>query len=231
MTDLHSHILWGLDDGAANAKETLKMLRQAERQGIKRIAATTHAYPSRPFNMRAYTKRLDEARDLCESRGLDIELLSGAEIAATFNTASALRSGFLPTLANSDYALIELWHNISWQQTYEVADSILKAGFIPIFSHIERYSCFVWEPKRALKFRRETGAILQMNAETLLYKQGLLTKRFVKRMLAEHGIDVVASDMHNAHDRPPNLGLARRFLAESVGESYARRLTSFEVKA
>lgn len=230
MNDLHAHILWGMDDGAADSQETLDMLKAAASQGVRKLAATVHACPGvRHFDPEAYAARLSQAQALCVEHGLDISLLPGAEIAATFQTASALRNRSVPTLGNSDYALIELWHGIDWQKVYAVTNSVLQAGCIPILSHVERYSCFVWEPRRSLRFRRETGALLQMNASTLLRPQGVMCRRFVKRMLTEGGIDMVASDAHNMRHRPPNLGEARKILRRTVGREYAARLTCFEV--
>ena len=62
LTDIHQHLIWGLDDGA-NSRETMfSMLREAHRQGIKTVVATSHAAPGfQPFDIESYTQRLAEA--------------------------------------------------------------------------------------------------------------------------------------------------------------------------
>lgn len=39
MIDIHAHILPGLDDGAADLEESIRMLRLAEEQGVHKIIA------------------------------------------------------------------------------------------------------------------------------------------------------------------------------------------------
>ena len=46
-TDIHSHILPGVDDGATDMEETLAMLKEAYEQGIRTIFATPHYIPGR----------------------------------------------------------------------------------------------------------------------------------------------------------------------------------------
>ena len=79
LTDIHQHVLWGLDDGAQTPKVMHQMLHAAHEQQIRRIAATPHVYPGfKPFDMELYRRRLDEAQAYCDENKLDIELMSGA---------------------------------------------------------------------------------------------------------------------------------------------------------
>jgi hypothetical protein len=42
MIDIHSHIIWGVDDGARNREESIAMLRVAAETGTTDIVATPH---------------------------------------------------------------------------------------------------------------------------------------------------------------------------------------------
>ena len=44
MTDIHAHILPGIDDGPETMEETRRMLRKAFEQGIRSIIATPHYF-------------------------------------------------------------------------------------------------------------------------------------------------------------------------------------------
>ena len=64
LTDIHQHLIWGMDDGADSREAMFSMLREAHRQGIKTVVATSHARPGfQPFDMECYTERLAEAQD------------------------------------------------------------------------------------------------------------------------------------------------------------------------
>lgn len=43
LTDIHQHLIWGIDDGADSRETMFSMLREAHRQGIKTVVATSHA--------------------------------------------------------------------------------------------------------------------------------------------------------------------------------------------
>lgn len=181
LTDIHQHLIWGMDDGA-NSRETMfSMLREAHRQGIKTIVATSHAEPGfQPFDIESYTERLAEAQDFCKSENLDLQVLRGAEIAWTYQTPMALRQGRVPTIGGTDYVLIELWRDISWQAATDAANQLTRAGYCPVLAHPERYLAFLWSPKKALRFRHETGTLLQVNANTILHPRNYWERRFTE---------------------------------------------------
>jgi len=227
--DIHQHILWGMDDGPASAKGMQAMLRKAHAQKVCCIAATPHAYPGfRPFDLVLYQERLEEARAYCLQERLNIMLMPGAEIAWTYHTVEALRRGQIPTLNDTDYALIELWPNITWGEVRKAAKNLLNAGFTPVFSHIERYRCFVWQPERAIELKNDLPVCYQLNASALLCPGGLIMKHFMRRMLGEQTIDAIASDAHDVQNRPVQMAEVRRALEGQCSAGYARRMMCFE---
>ena len=224
-TDIHQHLLWGIDDGAKDAAAMGEMIRASKEQNVLKICATPHACPGFvPFDMGIYNERISEARQ--NPHG--VEIMSGAEIAWTYQTPQALRKGLAPTLNGTDYALIELWHEISWQEVADAAREINRAGFIPVFAHIERYRCFVWQPEKALALKNDLSVAYQMNASTVLDKNGLMVSRFVRRMLDERAIDAVASDSHDTDFRPQRLEAAIKLISEKWGADYAQTISNFD---
>lgn len=228
MTDIHQHLLWGIDDGAQTAEMMHSMLLEAKRQGICTIAATSHAQPGMyPFDMELYRQRLSEARAFCEAQKLNVRVIPGAEIAWTWQTVSALRRGTVPTLGDTDYVLVELWRDVSWQTAMDAVSQLTRAGYCPVLAHVERYLAFLLSPKKAMQLSHESGALLQVNADSLLHPQGFLERRFLKTLLREGAIDVVASDAHNDQSRPINMKDAYEWLMTHTDEAYARHLTTF----
>lgn len=228
LTDIHQHLLWGLDDGPAAMQGTQAMLREAHAQGIGQVAATCHAWPGfTPFDMGLYRERLQQAQDFARQENLAVEVFAGAEVAWTYQTASALRQGSLPTLGNTDYVLVELWRDISLQGAKDAVRQLIRAGYCPVLAHVERYRCFSWWPKQALRFREETGALIQINAATLMAPRGMAEKHFIRTMVNARGIDVIATDAHGTPARPINLRQAHDWLVAHTDADYARALTTF----
>lgn len=228
LTDIHQHLLWGIDDGAASRETMYSMLREAQRQGIKTIVATSHARPGlQPFDMGLYTERLTEAQCFCKTEDLGICVLPGAEIAWTHQTPLVLRQGRIPTMGGTDYVLLELWRNISWQAAQDAVKQLTRAGYCPVLAHPERYLAFIRSPKKTLQFRNETGALLQLNADTVLSPRNYWERRFTEYLLKEGAVDAIASDAHDCINRPVNMEAAYQWLTLHTDATYAKELVTF----
>ena len=102
-------------------------------------------------------------------------------------------------------------------------EEIFNAGYFPIVAHVERYE-FFWNNFRDLVRLSESGAVLQVNASSVL-KRGLSgVARTTRRLLREGLVDVIASDAHDASYRPPVLSEAYRAVCDAYGEKYAKIL-------
>lgn len=199
--DIHSHLLWGLDDGPETMEETIEMLRQAQAEGVARIVATPHACPGfRPFDEKMFLERLQQAQRAADEMKLGIEILPGAEIAWTYNTVEALRQKRVPTLNHSEYALLEFWEGVSWNRVASAVMSVLRAGFVPVIAHVERYRAFTHRPRRAIAFKNEKSVLYQVNAGAVI-SGSLLQKRLIKMLLKAGAVDMLASDAHGAKRR------------------------------
>lgn len=229
MTDIHQHLLWGVDDGPQTPQDMYTMLRQAHEQGIRTVVATPHAIPGlEPFDMGLCRERQREAQHFCDVEGLDVKVLLGAEIAWTCQTVLSLRQSRIPTLGDTDYVLLELWRDVSWKVAEDAVRQLTGAGYCPILAHPERYLAFRMSPGRAIRLREETGVLYQINASALLRPGGILVRRFVRQLLKERAVDLVATDAHGCPERPVNLREARSWLVSHTDKEYASQITNFD---
>jgi protein-tyrosine phosphatase len=83
--DIHSHVLPGLDDGPADLEVALAMLRAAAESGTTTIAATPHLRAAFPdVRVHELAQRCQEVRDQISREGIEIRLVSGAEVSLVF---------------------------------------------------------------------------------------------------------------------------------------------------
>ena len=228
FSDLHQHVLWGLDDGPQTPEQMRALLRQDVEEGIQLVFATAHAYPKLcPFNLSLYRERLAEANAYCESKGWPLRILPGCEIHYCPAVPDHLSADRLPTLGNSRHVLIEFAPDVSLSQIGEAADSLYRAGFQPVLAHVERYRCLVRSPRRAMEAREEYGLIFQMNCETVLHPRGFRERRFVSWLLKAQTIDAIATDAHDTALRPVRMREAYQQLVLQYGIRYAGWLVRF----
>ena len=94
---------------------------------------------------------------------------------------------------------------------------------IPVVAHPERYARIISEPAKAFEFV-ERGAVLQINAGSLLGVFGVAIKNTALQLLDHDLVGLVASDAHDLQARPLKLHAAHDLVAERCGSERARRL-------
>ena len=225
MIDIHTHVIYGVDDGSRSPDMSREMIRMAAESGITHLCCTAHARPGhREFSENDYNRNLADLREFVWREDLRIELYTGCEIMYTSRAAETARKGLLPTLGETEYVLLEFMPDTPWGMIQHGIREMGNAGFLILLAHVERYVClreeFSW-----LEELKQMGCMLQMNAETVLRSHGMLGDKWAKRALKTGMIDVVASDMHNLSSRKPNMADARQMLKRDFGEKAAKRLT------
>lgn len=229
MTDLHTHILPGLDDGARDPETSLALLRMEAAQGVDTVVLTPHFYRHHE-QIQHFLKRRDRAaRTLTdalmalpeEERQTLPGLELGAEIAWAPNLAQWPELPQL-CLGSSRCFLLELpfypWTDQLINQLYELPGS---TGLTPVLAHIERY--IKNQKPQHLEAVLSLGVPVQVSAEPLLH----LTQRGpVLRLLRENRAQLVASDAHSLTTRPPNLGDALAVIRRKLGEAKAAAIAA-----
>lgn len=218
MTDFHSHILPGIDDGSGSTEESVSMLRMEAKQGIGCVIATPHFYarhddPERFLLRRAAAmERLRAAT--ARQEGLP-QVLLGAEV-HYFPGMSDSEALARLTIEKKSCILIEMPPAPWTPQMYRELEWVYtKQGLTPIIAHLDRYI----SPFRAHGIPaqlEELPVLVQANASFFL-KGG--TASFALRLLRQERIHLLGSDCHNLTSRAPNLGAAVRVIERRLGDA------------
>ena len=216
MTDFHTHILPGIDDGSRSVEQSVQMLRMEAAQGIRRVVATPHFYPQLDTPERFLQRRAQARQQLCAAmareRGLP-QLSVGAEI-HYFHGISQSGAVKALTIDGTRCLLIEMppppWSEAMYR---ELEDLAVKRGYIPIVAHVDRYIG---------RFRTfgipgqlaELPVLVQANAEFFLERA---TAAMALRMLKKEQIHLLGSDCHNVSTRKPELGSAMDVILRKLG--------------
>jgi protein-tyrosine phosphatase len=196
MIDLHSHVLPGIDDGAASWVEADAMLRRWRALGFSTVMATPHLKQALD---QQYLDRIDEAYaevvQLAAPLGIDVQ--RGFENLLSPDLLAHLQAGAPLTLGDSRAVLVEL----PFQQWPHHAEHTLfalqTAGYQPILAHPERYAEVQREPSVAIRLA-ERGIALQVNIGSLTGLYGRSAKRVAEILLKRNAVALVASDAHGA---------------------------------
>jgi protein-tyrosine phosphatase len=215
VIDLHSHVLPGIDDGAATLDESLAILRAAAADGIARIAATPHVradYPTSPETMEQGVDALNRA---AREAGIPIEVLPGGELdleyAARLDDATLARFGLG---GNASVLLLECPYH-GWP--LDLRDFVFRLstrGFSAVLAHPERNRDVQADPE-LLRPLVDAGVLVQLTAASVDGRLGSSARR-TSRVLLDAGLaHLIASDAHAPQVREVGMAAA----AAAVGDA------------
>ena len=223
-TDIHSHVIWGVDDGAEMKEETLRMLKEAVEDGIGAIICTPHVTPGvYEFSERTFQEHFREAEAYIQQENLPLKLYHGAEILYTESTPRLLREGKVATMAGTNYALIEFSPTDTREHIFDALQKVAGCGIIPIIAHMERYPA-IGKIAQIEEVKNRFRAMVQINARTLTRKIPLLRRGFFDKLFRDGLVDYIATDTHAMEGRGTCMTAGIKALEDKYGEVTAKRI-------
>jgi len=199
--DLHSHLLYGMDDGSRTAEESGRILSALKKIGVRRLALTPHFYTyeqSLESFAEKRKKRFEAFSSLSEAA--DFQLTLGAEVYLTrelFNYEDLSPLCF----AGTDCMLVELEYGADrfYDSFWERLDRLEGEYHItPVLAHIDRYDFLVKDPALLRKLKK-MGCLFQVNFPSFSpFFQGRRLMNLAKKGL----VDFFGSDSHRTPPTP-----------------------------
>ena len=224
IIDMHCHALPGLDDGAKDEKETVKMLRMAWKEGIRGILVTPHYNIDREKN---FSERCREAyrrtRSLAEKVNPRLRIFLGNEIYYSSGVVEALQKGEALPINGTRYVLIEFAPYVELLTVRKAVQEFLYAGYFPILAHMERYECL--RKINHVQELVELGAFMQVNASSLEGKMGIRVKWYLKKLIRADLVHVIGTDAHGSRHRRPKIRNCLTYLDKKAGVTCRKKLT------
>ena len=198
-TDIHSHILPGIDDGSPDLETSIMLVKGIYDVGIRKTVATPHIiadlYRNTPDTI---NQALNTLRSAITTAGIDIEITAAAEY---------MLDDYFIKLLHSDQPLLTIHKNIVLtEQSYatpttnlnEISFDLITAGYRPIMAHPERYHFYHNNFDKYAELK-DMGFLLQVNLLSLVGYYGKPAAKAARFIFENDLADLVGTDMH--HDR------------------------------
>lgn len=221
MIDIHTHLLPYVDDGVRDFDEAISIIKDLSNQGVKHIFVTPHYYKMRNYvsPSQENLKIFNQLKEKTSRENIDVFLYLGNEIKYTIDILKAIEQGVVNPLKDSLY-LIEFSTQVTVYEITEAVHNMKSKGFIPILAHIERYDSL--NDIKDVKLLKKLGALIQINASSVLGSRGFFTKRWIKKLIKEDCVDFIASDSHTL--RPNLMSDAYTYVAKKFSQDKANQL-------
>lgn len=229
MIDIHSHIVFDVDDGPKTMAESLALIGESYRQGVRKIVSTSHRrkgmFETPEEKIFAHFSQVKEA---AEAKYEGLEILYGGELYYSSDVLEKLEHGLVPKMNDTRFALIEFSMTTPWKDIHTAIGNVIMLGVTPIVAHIERYNALEFNDERVRELI-DMGCYTQINSSHVLKSKlfGDKYRPFKKRarfFLEKNLVHCVASDMHNLGERPPFMADAREIITKDFGAKRASLL-------
>jgi protein-tyrosine phosphatase len=226
MVDIHSHILWGLDDGAETFGETLAMLNLAAESGTTDIVATPHANSRFRFRPDVIAQRIAEV-----SASISLPRIHrGCDFHLSFDNVQDAMDDPHKYAINGGYYILVEFPDGPLTGMKRVLTTLIDCGLTPIMTHPERQRQLQKIDDEFVEWIR-MGCLVQVTAQSLLGRFGKRAEESGWEMVRRGLAHFIASDAHDTEDRPPRLDLAFEALSIRAGEQCAQTLSIDNPKA
>lgn len=221
LIDIHSHVLYGLDDGAGTLETSVAMVRMAAEHGTTHLVCTPHANLTYTFDPEMIRQHLSEIE---AAAGDAIHLYSGCDFHLSYdNIQDAIANPTKYTIDHKNHLLVEFSDLVIFRNTAEILSRLQDAGMTPVLTHPERNGLLRQRISQIEEWV-DAGARVQVTGQSLLGGFGRRAKEFSVTLLEKRLVHFVASDAHDLEHRPPRLDLAHAWLKQEQGDEIADAL-------
>ncbi|MGL4740737.1 MAG: tyrosine-protein phosphatase [Sarcina sp.] len=227
MIDMHSHIVYAIDDGAKTLEISLEMLRTAEQSRTKKIVLTPHYFLGRFMcEFKDVKEKVNEMRIIAKQNEIDIEIYHGQEVYLTRSIIEQLVNGEIGTINDSRYMLIEFNLCEIDEKAKDLLYELRMKKIVPIIAHPERYRDFQ-KDRTLINEYSELGCLFQLNANSISGLLGKEAKELAQVFLENDIYSFIGSDAHGTGKRNTNMKQYKKlieeikpdFIAETVNNS------------
>lgn len=205
MMDIHCHILPEIDDGATSWEVSLMMVKHAVEQGVGGIIATPHYIPGElEYPKEIVYEKVEMLQEKVNAAGLACTIYPGMELYLSARLISDLEQGKVIPLADSQYLLVEFPGRCMPANLINLLYEIRIRGFVPIVAHPERNGDILERPEMVNQLL-EQQAFLQVNASSILGRNGKQAQKIAHEFVQQGIVSFVASDGHSMGTRAIHL--------------------------
>lgn len=224
FTDIHCHLVPGIDDGAKSLDESLAMARLAVEEGVDTIICTPHQCGNASHVTGDMIRtQVAELQSQLTAVGIPLRVLPGADVRIEPGLVGMLHSGSVVSLADlRRHVLLELPHEV-YLPLEPLLGELRSAGMTGILSHPERNAGILARPEIMGRLV-DRGCLMQVTAGSLMGTFGPASQQAAEQFVLQGLVHFIATDAHGSKARRPLMKRAYEKCVQLVGEPAANQM-------
>lgn len=196
-TDLHSHLLPGIDDGSPDLATSLELIQALQQLGFSKLITTPHVMSDFYPNTRdVILRKRDEVQEAITEMGIPVQFDAAAEYYIDESFAALFQREPLLTLPGNR-VLVEMSFHQPYPNLHQVLFDLQMKGYHPILAHPERYPYY--NKVEQFEELRQIGCVLQVNLLSLIGYYGKPIQHNARKIIENGLAAYIATDLH--HER------------------------------
>lgn len=200
-TELHSHLIPGIDDGVETIEQSIEILRAWSEMGYKKVITTPHImgdyYKNGPENI---LPKLEQIRTALKEKNIPIEIHAAAEYMVDDVLEQKIEAKQLLSFGNN-YVLVELPFSDEPRNLKTVLFNMRVNGYKPVLAHPERYG-YMGMKKEKYEELFESGILFQINIFSLIGYYSPQIQKTAEWLIEKKMVNMIGSDTHGARHLP-----------------------------
>ena len=196
-SDVHSHFIPGIDDGAQTMDDSIALIKSFYDLGYKKVITTPHILADGYLNTPAIiVSGLEKVRVALKIENIPIQIEAAAEYYIDFDFGRKIEEEKLLTFGKK-YLLFEVSYLNPPDNLDQIIFKLLTSGYKPVLAHPERYN--FWHHKfEKYEQMKEKGLLFQLNINSLTGYYSYETKKIAEQLIEKNMIDFLGSDCHHS---------------------------------
>lgn len=195
-TDMHSHLLFGIDDGAVSLENSLELIEHLMNMGYKKFITSPHIYRDLYLNSpETILPKLKIVQDAIKEKGWNVEINAAAEYYLDDHFEDLIAKDDLLTMGNK-HILFELAFDSEPPNVKRALFNLQLNGYKPILAHPERYDYFHNQFSKYEDFA-DRDVYLQLNLNSLSGHYGPMVKKVSEKLIDAGLIRFIGTDCHH----------------------------------
>lgn len=196
-TDMHSHLIPGIDDGSKSMEESIDLVRRLAGYGLKKIITTPHIMSEYYRNTpKIIQMGLDDLRKAIKQEGIEVELDAAAEYYMDEIFLEKVKEGERMLTFGDKYILVETGFINKPQMLLDIIFHLEMAGYKPVLAHPERYQYLIID-KKLQEELFERKLLFQVNLLSLTGFYSKQVKDFAEMLIEKGVVALLGTDCHN----------------------------------
>lgn len=195
-TDIHSHLVPGVDDGVQDVETAVQFIEALHELGIQKVITTPHIIIDRyPNSAETLAAPFQDVKEALKAKGCPVSYHHAAEYYMDEYFEELMNSSRLLTLSG-ELLLVEISFMCAPPQLHQWLFELSAQGYRPVLAHPERYNYYHQQTDEYMTFKQR-GCYLQVNLLSLAGYYGKHIQKAAEWLIDKQLVDFIGTDLHH----------------------------------